>query len=575
MRCLAKDPDRRFASATELRRALQAGLVAERARREGTAAQPAAAGAGAAAADVAKPAAKPAAAARERRVVALLFFESKSNVAAIRDGGQRRRRAARAHGGRAVRAGVRARGRRQPDARRRQRRRDVHRPRAGEGGAGRPGVGFGAGAPRRDRAATRARCSARRNSIRAKPIPRRVAVAGRGRGVARCAQRGGREPARVHAAAEGRAGVGADDDADGRRAAGRARRAAAHADRSGARHGPAARGRRSRRLWASPGTARRTWRRCWCSTSRCCRACRRSSSAPRRCWVAWVSRRRASCCSARCRCPTRRPRISAARCWRRSWASRRAPEVWAGVAVAMAWAPPEHPELRSLAAAPGALRSAAARALGEALRRSSRAQPLALVIEDAHFVDETALDAIEYATLVEAGCPIWVCVVGRPAFGRGRTAWASRAAKHQQITLPPLVHGGGDRAGAAAALPGRKRSAERARPPGRSHARRPDAARRAGARPQARRAGAQVREGTGLVSRHRRAGTPARPSPGAVAVEPGDGVAAARSAGARAAGFGAGRRVQQRRDRGRAAGAGTQRRRRRRLSWTRASACGG
>jgi tetratricopeptide (TPR) repeat protein len=39
---------------------------------------------------------------------------------------------------------------------------------------------------------------------------------------------------------------------------------------------------------------------------------------------------------------------------------------------------------------------------------------------------------------VEAGCPIWVCVVARPAFGRGRTAWASRAAKQQQITLPPL-----------------------------------------------------------------------------------------------------------------------------------------
>ena len=30
-------------------------------------------------------------------------------------------------------------------------------------------------------------------------------------------------------------------------------------------------------------------------------------------------------------------------------------EVWAGVAVAMGWAPPEHPELRELAAAPGRL----------------------------------------------------------------------------------------------------------------------------------------------------------------------------------------------------------------------------
>jgi hypothetical protein len=83
MRCLAKDPGRRFANATEFRRALQAGLVAERARQERTASPVG----GAAAGEAPKASAKPAAAARERRVVALLFFESKSNVAAIRDAG--------------------------------------------------------------------------------------------------------------------------------------------------------------------------------------------------------------------------------------------------------------------------------------------------------------------------------------------------------------------------------------------------------------------------------------------------------------------------------------------------------
>ena len=77
------------------------------------------------------------------------------------------------------------------------------------------------------------------------------------------------------------------------------------------------------------------------------------------------------------------------------------------MAITMGWAPPEHPELRALTAAPGAIRSAAARAAGEALRAKARQRPLALVIEDAHFVDETALDALEYATLAEAGCPIW------------------------------------------------------------------------------------------------------------------------------------------------------------------------
>jgi eukaryotic-like serine/threonine-protein kinase len=115
-----------------------------------------------------------------------------------------------------------------------------------------------------------------------------------------------------------------------------------------------------------------------------------------------------------------------------------AKEVWPGVAVSMGWASPEHPELRALAAAPGALRSAAARAAGEGLRTLARARSLTLVIDDAHFTDETALDAIEYAALAEAGCPLWVCVLGRPSFGRGRTDWAGRAAHRQELALPAL-----------------------------------------------------------------------------------------------------------------------------------------
>ncbi len=113
-------------------------------------------------------------------------------------------------------------------------------------------------------------------------------------------------------------------------------------------------------------------------------------------------------------------------------------DVWAGVAVSMGWAPPEHPELRAAAAAPGALRSMAARAAGEGLRLKARARPLALIIEDAHFVTETALDALEYAALSEAAAPIWICVVARPTFGRGRTDWAGRAAARRELTLPAL-----------------------------------------------------------------------------------------------------------------------------------------
>ena len=86
MRCLAKDPERRPASIAELRRALQAGIAAERARRD--AAQPATTAQPAGPADTksdGKTVAKPAAPPRERRAVALLFFESKSSVAAVRE----------------------------------------------------------------------------------------------------------------------------------------------------------------------------------------------------------------------------------------------------------------------------------------------------------------------------------------------------------------------------------------------------------------------------------------------------------------------------------------------------------
>src|SRR5450432_333181 len=112
---------------------------------------------------------------------------------------------------------------------------------------------------------------------------------------------------------------------------------------------------------------------------------------------------------------------------------------WAGVVVAMGWVTPEHPDIRAHAAAPGALRSGAARAAGEGLRRLARARPLAVVLEDAQFADEAALDALELAALEEAGCPIWICVVGRPSFGSGRQAWAARAATRLDLTLPALA----------------------------------------------------------------------------------------------------------------------------------------
>jgi eukaryotic-like serine/threonine-protein kinase len=115
-----------------------------------------------------------------------------------------------------------------------------------------------------------------------------------------------------------------------------------------------------------------------------------------------------------------------------------AKDLSAGVAVAMGWASPDHPDIRDFAAAPGALRSAAARAAGELLRRWSRRTPLAVIIDDAQFVDDTALDALEFAALQEAACPIWICVATRPAFSLRRQGWGGRAARRQEIRLPAL-----------------------------------------------------------------------------------------------------------------------------------------
>ena len=125
--------------------------------------------------------------------------------------------------------------------------------------------------------------------------------------------------------------------------------------------------------------------------------------------------------------------------------------------------------------------------------RKARKRALAVVVEDAHFVDETALDALEYAALAEAGCPIWICVVGRPSFGRGRTDWAGRAAARREITLPALEPAAAAELARRLLLARRERAGDArwrclaARTEGI-----PLLAGRAGARAQARRPGAQV-----------------------------------------------------------------------------------
>jgi tetratricopeptide (TPR) repeat protein len=78
------------------------------------------------------------------------------------------------------------------------------------------------------------------------------------------------------------------------------------------------------------------------------------------------------------------------------------------------------------------------RATGELLTATARQRPLCLILDDAHFADETALDALEYACLAETRTPMWVCVVARPDFEKCRPSWGARAARSDSHALGPL-----------------------------------------------------------------------------------------------------------------------------------------
>ena len=114
-------------------------------------------------------------------------------------------------------------------------------------------------------------------------------------------------------------------------------------------------------------------------------------------------------------------------------------EAWAAIAHALGWIDADHPEVRRLAAAPGALRLATSRAAGEALRRRAAETPVALLLDDAHLADDATLDALEYATLEDAKARVWICVLARPGFTNSRPSWGSRAAHAECIELTELA----------------------------------------------------------------------------------------------------------------------------------------
>jgi hypothetical protein len=113
-------------------------------------------------------------------------------------------------------------------------------------------------------------------------------------------------------------------------------------------------------------------------------------------------------------------------------------EGWPAVALALGWLPPDAPEVRRLAAAAGALRSLQARAAAEGLRRRARASPVCVVVDDAHAAEPAALDALELAALAEHGTALFACAVGRPALEAARPAFGERAARARRFDLAPL-----------------------------------------------------------------------------------------------------------------------------------------
>ena len=115
-----------------------------------------------------------------------------------------------------------------------------------------------------------------------------------------------------------------------------------------------------------------------------------------------------------------------------------AAELYPAVALALGLYAHDAPELRALAAAPGALRSLALRAAGELLRAHARVRPLCLIVDDGHQADDTALDALEYAALAEAQVPLWICVLCRPSFQSARKNFGERAAVAEHLTLNAL-----------------------------------------------------------------------------------------------------------------------------------------
>ncbi|WP_437835253.1 serine/threonine-protein kinase [Sorangium sp. So ce1153] len=106
--------------------------------------------------------------------------------------------------------------------------------------------------------------------------------------------------------------------------------------------------------------------------------------------------------------------------------------TWPAVAAALGWSPPAG------GGAPASLHHGVVQALGEGLRRLARGGPVAVLLDDAHWADDALVDALEYATLDGAGVALWVVVAAHPRFEQVRRAWGARTQRHRRAALAPL-----------------------------------------------------------------------------------------------------------------------------------------
>jgi tetratricopeptide (TPR) repeat protein len=112
--------------------------------------------------------------------------------------------------------------------------------------------------------------------------------------------------------------------------------------------------------------------------------------------------------------------------------------LWPALALALGWIEPTHPTLEHWIQAPGVLHSMISRAAGHMLRNQSAKQPLCILLDDAQSADGILLDALEYATLAEESTPICLIALARPRFSSTRPNWGERAAQHHRLALGPL-----------------------------------------------------------------------------------------------------------------------------------------